>query len=414
MLSRLSLQILLLASAAGVFAWPAAQAEDFTRLSPLAERPSWRTLDIYQRTITRDTFVDLLNRVYAPNDAWQQVIRIEDDRALVLANEPGTYWELEFAPSRAELRPIRRFWRSRSELQPPQAGRPLRGLRIALDPGHIGGDWARMEERWFQIGDTKPVQEGDMVLKVAEMLRDRLTALGATVTMTRSRPRPVTSLRPERLRDVARQSLEDRGLALSDRSIQLESERLFYRAAEIRRRARLVNTRLRPDLVLCLHFNAEPWGNENRPTLTDVNHLHFLVTGAFMAGELAFADQRFNMLQKLLSRSYFEEVAVTEDIADAMAEATGLEPYVYHGTNAVKLGRSPYIWGRNLLANRLFNCPVVYLEPYVMNNREVFERIQAGDYEGERMVAGKMRPSIYREYVDSVVDGLLRYYTQRE
>lgn len=384
--------------------------DEARRLSPLSERPAWRTLHAYQQTITRAEFVDLLNRVYAPGGAWKEVIQIEDERALIQMGSPNEFFELRFAPSRVEARPVRRFWRGRNEITGRTAKQPLRGVRITLDPGHIGGNWARMEERWFQIGDTEPVREGDMVLYVAELLKERLKELGAVVTLTRSRPRPVTSLRPEQLRGLATQVIEERGQEVTPRRVQLESERLFYRVAEIRRRARLVNERLRPDLVLALHFNAEAWGDETRPTLSDKNHLHFLITGAFSAGELSYEDQRFNMIQKMLTHAYSEELAVTERLADSMAAATKLPPYVYLGSNAVKLGQSPYIWGRNLLANRLFNCPVVYLEPYVMNSREVFARIQAGDYDGEREVAGEMRPSIFREYVDSVVKGLVEYY----
>jgi len=46
----------------------------------------------------------------------------------------------------------------------------------------------------------------------------------------------------------------------------------------------------------------------------------------------------------------------------------------------------------------------------VINSRVVFVRVKAGDYEGERLVAGRRKPSIYREYVDGVVDGLLTYF----
>ena len=31
-----------------------------------------------------------------------------------------------------------------------------------------------MEERWFQVGDSKPIQEGDMTLLVAKMLVPKL------------------------------------------------------------------------------------------------------------------------------------------------------------------------------------------------------------------------------------------------
>jgi hypothetical protein len=68
------------------------------------------------------------------------------------------------------------------------------------------------------------------------------------------------------------------------------------------------------------------------------------------------------------------------------------------------------VWTRNLLANRLYRCPVVYLEPYVMNNRTVYERVQLGDFEGTREVGGVQRKSIYREYADAVADGLAAYY----
>ena len=32
-------------------------------------------------------------------------------------------------------------------------------MKIAIDPGHLGGEWARMEERWYVIGDSKPVAD---------------------------------------------------------------------------------------------------------------------------------------------------------------------------------------------------------------------------------------------------------------
>ena len=45
-----------------------------------------------------------------------------------------------------------------------------------------------------------------------------------------------------------------------------------------------------------------------------------------------------------------------------------------------------------------------------MNNSDVHARVQAGDYEGTKMIKGKERKSIYREYVEGIVDGLVAYY----
>jgi len=383
------------------------------KLSRLANPPDWRSLQGFQRTITREDFLWLLDNVYAPNDAWKEWISVESGRAVVKTSGDQPPFVLEFAPSRQAAEAIPRSWRGRNELPVPPPEKPLRGLRIAIDPGHIGGSWAQMEARWFQIGDSQPVTEGDMTLLVAKMLVPRLEALGAKVYLTRTRPAPVTSDRPEKLRREAEASLRARGRNITPRSVQLESEQLFYRVSEIRARARLINEKIRPDLVLCLHFNAEPWGDPARPSLVEENHLHFLITGAFSSEELSFDDQRFNMMVKLLSRAYSEELAVTREVSRSMRAATGLPPYIYRSPNAVPIEGDPYIWGRNLLANRLFECPVVYLEPYVMNSREVFARIQAGDYQGRRNFGGVMRESIYREYVDSIVAGLVAYYSKR-
>src|SRR5262249_61373032 len=123
--------------------------------------------------------------------------------------------ELRFAAAARPARAKAGFWRTRAQIRearrdsPASAARPLEGLRVALDPGHLGGEWAQMEERWFQIGDAPPVKEGEMTLAVAKALAPRLEALGATVMWVRQENGPVTTTRPENLTDAARLSLTD-------------------------------------------------------------------------------------------------------------------------------------------------------------------------------------------------------------
>jgi hypothetical protein len=45
-----------------------------------------------------------------------------------------------------------------------------------------------------------------------------------------------------------------------------------------------------------------------------------------------------------------------------------------------------------------------------MNSEQAFARIQAGDYDGTRNINGVDRKSIFREYAESIVDGLVDYY----
>jgi len=397
-------------------------------VSVLGSKPKWSVLEKYQETITHDEFTRLIQNVYCTHGFAPDLIEINEKTARVLMNrETQKFFTLRFAenPATAGRQPVPRLWRPARSLPPVRPEKPLFGLKIALDPGHLGGKWAKMEERWFQAGNSPPVQEGDLALHVARLLAPRLRELGAKVFFVRNSNEPITSKRPDDFRELARKILIKNGVpqpradvldpndAAKEQTIRWQSEILFYRYSEIRRRSALVNFKLHPDLVLCLHFNAEGWGDPNNPSLTDANHLHLLVNGSYLAEELEFDDERFEMIRRLLSRAYDEELQLADTIALAMARDTGLPPYEYPTTNTTtKVGTGGYVYARNLLATRLYRCPVVYCEPYVMNSKDVFARIQAGDYKGMRNVNGVERKSIFREYADSVVEGLVDYYSK--
>jgi N-acetylmuramoyl-L-alanine amidase len=380
-------------------------------LSVLAEMPDWSTLNEFQNTITRADFERLLTTVFTTGGAWRSYIEIDETEARILTGSGGDdgVFHLRFA-AEGLAAPVPRDWRAASELPPAPPGKPLDGLHIAIDPGHIGGEWAKVEERWLVVGNGSPVCEGDMTLKVANLLKPQLEALGARVSLVRDKPEPVTPLRPESLVELAK---ETGGPADSPAALRKFAERLFYRTAEIRARAQLVNDTLKPDFVLCLHFNADPWGNPSAPTLVDRSHLHLLLNGAYTDEEVGLADQRFALLEKLLRRTHEEEAKVGTTVANIFAEASGLPPYIYPAgsLNALTVNGHPYLWARNLLANRLYDCPVIFMEPYVMNSTIDHPRIQAGDYEGLREVNGKKQVSIFREYADAMAKALETHYT---
>ncbi len=394
-----------------------------SNISPLGKRPEWSSLKQYQETITHDEFARLLQNIYCPRGVDAELILIDSEGArLTIDREEKSYFNLRFARDEQSQKPAPRSWRPATALPTAPKNLDLAGIKVAIDPGHIGGRWAQMEERWFQVGDSKPVQEGDMTLRVAKLLVPKLRRLGAKVSLVRDKAEPVTPKRPADMTEVAKQILLRGGEATpredfsgptdpeKEHTIRWQDELLFYRNSEIRARAEIVNAQLRPDITLCLHFNAEAWDDPRSPRLTDHNHLHLLVNGSYSQAELEYDDVRFEMLQRLLSRAHQEELPLAESSAAAMARRTELPPYEYTTENVIKVGATGYVYGRNLIANRLFQCPVVYYEPYVMNSDEVFWRIQEGDYEGIRNVNGTDRPSIYREYADGVVHGLLDYY----
>jgi N-acetylmuramoyl-L-alanine amidase len=378
-------------------------------LSVLGEIPDWKKLEAYQETITRSDFERLLTTVFTAGSAWRDFIVIDDTSARI-RTDADDFFHLRFAVNNTP-RTVSRSWKSTADLPPAPDGKPLVGLHIAIDPGHIGGEFAKIEERWLKVGDSTPVCEGDMTLIVAKLLKPRLEALGAVVSLVREKPEPVTPLRPASLIKHAAESLPEDSPA----ALQQLAERLFYRTAEIHARAKLVNETLMPDLVLCIHFNADPWGESNNPILVNRTHLHLLLNGAYTDDEVRLADQRYAMLDKLLQRTHEEEALIGTTVADTFAEKSGLPPFTYPpgSLNALPVNGHPFLWARNLLANRLYRRPVIFMEPYVMNSTIDHPRIMAGDYEGLRTVEGRPQPSIFREYADAMTEALTRHYTEK-
>jgi len=316
---------------------------------------NWSALEPFQQTVSRARFDHLLATVYSPSGAFTNHLAYADG-SVAIRSATNTLFVLRFAPP---------------EIQPPASAPLIR--RIALDPGHIGGDWARFEERHFACGNDKPIEEAALNLTVARLLQQRLEKARLTVFLTKNNLQPVTDQRPP----IAR--------------------------ADIVARARKINDEIKPDLTLCIHFNATA-GKD----LVNDNRLGVFIHGNYLPTELADDEQKFHLLAKLLERSHSVELAVAESIANALARATRLEP-LPPSENAVPAGENPYVLLRNLAANRLYRGPVVYLEPYYMNNRVVYQRLQLGDYDGVKKIGHQLYRSIFREYADAVADGLLSF-----
>jgi N-acetylmuramoyl-L-alanine amidase len=382
------------------------QAAVFARSSPLAGAVDWTWLRACDGVLTRSQFVKLLDEMYAPNGAAAGCIEV-GERAVRIRTGDDVWTEVAFAPEGVPTKAPERFWRTPSEMGAASLERPLKGVRVAIDPGHLGGDWAKMEGRFFQMGRSRPVREGDLTLAVAKKLKPQLEKLGAEVQLLRTSSRPLTPDRPKTLLGPA--AAELKGSPTPER-LQTQSELFFYRISEIRARAQQVNQRWKPDVVLCLHFNAEEWGEPEHPQLQPRNHLHALVNGCYGAKELDWDDVRSEMLAQLFERTSAEALPLTEAVVGALAEETGLPPFTYFSANARRVGGSAYVYARNLLATRLYRAPVVFLEPYVMNSEPVWKRVQMGDYSGEKTIDGVPRKSLTNEYASGVAEGLARYY----
>lgn len=399
---------------------PARAAEAW--LSSLASPPEWRLLDRYQKSITRAEFEGLLREVYSLDGDFLRYIDLTDEKAVIWREPEKIHrlWTLEFAsaPEATQNRPPLFFPTDTSDLRNATPEKPLKGLRILLDPGHIGGEWARMEQRDMPIANNPPIREASLNLFACRRLARLLEGAGAEVLWTKTSLEPVTSLRPADLQAEAVELIMSRNPRAAKmkkddllEAVKSRTEMLFYRVSEIQARAAIAE-RLKPDLTLCVHFNAAADPNWRKPGLFDTNRLVVFVNGSYLPDEIPFDDIKFNLLKKILERSHPVETAVAADIGNSMAKRWTIPPEAYTGWPAAnRISESPYVWSRNLIANRLFPGPVVFVEGPYMNDRSTYSRLLAGDYEGTRIIDGKPRPSIFLEFAQIIYEGVLAYYT---
>jgi N-acetylmuramoyl-L-alanine amidase len=395
-----------------------------SKLSALGQEPDWKKLEVYAGTMSKAEFEAAWHDIYSEAKAMPPPFQIRDTAISIptgQAKEPTFSLPFSVSGEKPKSHP-KMSWRRARDL--PVLGKrpPLSDLVIAIDPGHIGGTYATMEERMLSFNAGESIREGDLSLMTAQILKERLMALGAVATLVRETQEPVTKKRPADFQQTALAVLKDAGFPAPSPTyagltgdaklltVQWQSEKLFYRVSEIHARAERVNQQIKPDVVLCLHFNAEAWGDATMPQFSPKNHLHILVNGCYAPVELQQQDLRFEMLQSLLSRTHEEEIPLASAIATTMSQTTGLPAYVYTTTNARRAGDSPYVYARNLLANRLYECPVVYLEPFVMNHEETYQRLLRGHYLGRTLIGEKLTTSAIEDYINGIVKGLLAYY----
>ena len=145
----------------------------------LGKEPDWDSLDPYQRTMTREEFVESLETIYLPYGFDEELIQVFPGYAQVRkdSHRPDDMYRIDFLA-----------WRDlveESTLEQRPDSSPLDGLVIAIDPGHIGGDFSEMEGRHFQMGSDAPVKEGDLTLAVAKKLESRLKSMGVNPLLLR-------------------------------------------------------------------------------------------------------------------------------------------------------------------------------------------------------------------------------------
>lgn len=266
---------------------------------------------------------------------------------------------------------------------------PLKGFRIALDPGHsaITLAEAQLEQKFLYFakpdnsGDSVRIFESLLTFNTASILKKMLEEKGATVMLSRNAA-DYTSFGcslTEWMRVHKKRSLDSLyhagSLPLAKYQHLLKATDYtvfwdFFRDFDLAHRATLIND-FAPHVTLIIHYNVDeknlPWNK-----YTSKNFTMAFIGGAFTADNLSRTEGRVNFVRLLISPQLNNSQRLASETVGQFKKQLDIE--IAKATDADYLKNnclstsSPGVFCRNLALCRKINSPLVYGESLYQDN----------------------------------------------
>jgi N-acetylmuramoyl-L-alanine amidase len=313
----------------------------------------------------------------------------------------------------------------------------LAGLRIALDPGHMGGDpWDQRAGKFVKDRSGHKLSEGLMALQISLLLEQRFKALGAQVMLTHRSLAPVTrlpyesyDLRPFALKQLRQSTLLDwfqdtlsagePGSALY-RAMESKAEfnklfseasrwKYFFLGTDLDERVAAIEA-FSPDVTLIIHLDAnEPEGDPNGVNEKGYNGTKVYVPGGFFPSEFASRDDRKYFGAHLLDQTTWNaSLQLSRSVVGQIHSQLGVRFDPSNGGNSVQI--EPGVFARNLsVQRRLVSTASSYVECLYYNDASEFAALSRADH--SMMIDGKSYPysERLRHLAQSIGDGVLQF-----
>lgn len=252
----------------------------------------------------------------------------------------------------------------------PTLKKSLANCKIAIDPGHFGGEYSHLEQRFVEISFQKKLlafNEGDLTFLTALYLKELLEKEGAEVFLTR------TKKAEGALSQNFFQFLQTHpDLWLTQKTLT-QLFRGVYNGVDLYARAEKINI-FKPDVTVIIHYNAHDSGKEKSTCITDKNYNMVFIPGSFGDGELKERKARYEFLRLLVTSDFSLSKQFSKIVLKKFNERLQI-PSVnpsdgahYLETASVKVEEGVY--ARNLALTRLVHSPLCYGESLVQNNLE--------------------------------------------
>lgn len=280
----------------------------------------------------------------------------------------------------------------------------LKGARIAIDPGHFGGVYAELEDRFVMIpaSKTKNSQEiyfaeGDLTYLTAVELKRLLEAEGAAVFISRV--------------DIGKGAIEEDFFSWKEKYSEVEAENLAkifrtYNAEDLKKRAEKIND-FAPDITLIIHYNGHHEGeSEANALFTQSSYNLAFIPGAFGPGELKRKEDRYEFLRLLVTDALEESLELSKSIVQEFVSYLDV-PLIAQSDNVsyiekACLFQAPGVYCRNLALTRLIHSPVCYGETLIQNNEMEAYRLALRDIFIKETVCSSRIQQVAQAYFEGI------------
>jgi N-acetylmuramoyl-L-alanine amidase len=313
-------------------------------------------------------------------------------------------YTVKLSSSKNKIAEIESFRSRILEAQKNSGDLPLAGLKIALDPGHMGTKyWDRETGKYVKDEHGKWLSEGLLVLQTALLLEEQLKKLGAEVLLTRRELAPVSELpykgfdlRPFQLHTLLESTSQDwfeslvlknsndndvlfEKISSSDKYKRIFKEFMrwhyFILDEDLNARVKLIKN-FSPDITLIIHMDTSDLPENPTGVNTKVvDGTKAYVVGGFKKDEFASReDRRFFGTNLLDKYTWNASVLLSHSILSQIHEQLQIPFDSRTGEDAALI--EPGIQARNLYIPRKLNSSAVsYIECLYYNDPKEFSAL---------------------------------------
>ncbi len=269
----------------------------------------------------------------------------------------------------------------------------LKGLKIAIDAGHIAGDMemGNIEKKCLTLQcvndqglkDSIEIAEGMLTFATAKLLKAKLEAQGAEVLLTRKFNNGTafgvtfdkwleTNYKStvDSLFTVGKLTLSQKKFFYSPKASKRDKFRVIFKDVELAKRAEIINN-YNPDLTIIIHYNVD----ENNTGWTKPANKNFNMTfvgGAFMKDDLSTPEKRFEFLRLLVSKDIEQSILLSSSMVKSFEKNLNVKTakikdadYLMEGCLATP---EAGVYCRNLQLTRYIHGTLVYGETLYQDN----------------------------------------------